>query len=314
MMRLRAYCSLAAAGVAWGTAFVLGKIAFRELSVEHLLFYRFIFAVIGLAPILWRPRGRAAIAACLADPWTFLVAAITGVPLMYIIQYTGLHRTTVSHASLMMGVVPVFFAVAGTVFHHERLRWPTWTAVLASTAGAGLIVLGAGRSTDPHGPSLVGDLLVIASTVAGVTWALLSKRLMTSRGGQSPAGITAAVITAGTIPLLGWVWLHSGPPPVHLSTGTWAAVIAQGLLCTSAATVFWNWGMSHLSPSVAGVFINLDPLTGTLLGVLLFHEILTASTLAGGALIIGATLFVSLYRPSAAGLRSAAPAPQFAPD
>jgi len=217
-----------------------------------------------------------------------------------------LHRTTVSHASLMMGVVPVLFAMAGTVFHHERLRPTIWMAVLASTLGAALIVFGAGRSTDPHGPSLVGDLLVIASTVAGVAWALLSKRLMSSRGGQSPAGITAAVIIAGTVPLLAWVLIHSGPPPIHLSAGTWAAVIAQGLLCTSAATVFWNWGLSHVSPSLAGVFINLDPLTGTVLGVLIFSDVLSPPTLAGGALIIGATLFVSLYQPGATTTQASA--------
>lgn len=314
MSRAPAYAALAAAGMAWGTAFFLGKLAFAQLSVEHLLFYRFIFGVAGLMPILLRPAGRAAVAACLADLPTFIGAALTGVPLLYLIQYYGLHLTTVSHASLMMGVVPVLFAVAGTVFHRERLTRGVWIAVTASTLGAALIVVGAGRSTDPHGPSLAGDLLVVLSTVAGVAWALLSKRLMASRGGQSPAGVSAAVVAAGSIPLLGWVWLHSGPPPVHLSMTTWAAVIAQGLLCTAAATVWWNWGLSHVSPSVAGVFVNLDPLTGTTLGVLIFHEVLSMPAIAGGLLIIGATLFVSLYRPASARGRRGAGGPVLAPE
>lgn len=314
MNRFSAYCALAGAGVAWGTAFFLGKIAFVQLSVEHLIVYRFVFAVIGLAPILLGPAGRKATRACLADLPTFVAAAITGVPLLYLIQYEGLHLTTVSHASLMMGVVPVLFALAGTLFHGERLDRGVWIAVTASTMGAALIVIGAGRSTSAHGPSLLGDLLVILSTVDGVAWALLCKRLMASRGGQSPAGVTAAVVTAGTIPLVAGVWLHSGVPPIHLSAVTWVAVLAQGLLCTAAATVWWNWGFSRVSPSLGGVFINLDPLTGTTLGVVVFHEVLSVPAIAGGLLIIGATLFVSLYQPAVAFRRRGAAASEFVPD
>jgi len=56
---------------------------------------------------------------------------------------------------------------------------------------------------------------------------------------------------------------------VHFSFHTWLAVIAQGILAMAAAFLFWNWGLARISETRAGVFLNLGPLVGTLLGVLI---------------------------------------------
>ena len=40
----------------WGTGFFFGKIAMREMSSAHMVLYRFLFACLGLSPILLRGR------------------------------------------------------------------------------------------------------------------------------------------------------------------------------------------------------------------------------------------------------------------
>jgi hypothetical protein len=54
-----------------------------------------------------------------------------------------------------------------------------------------------------------------------------------------------------------------------------------------------HWGVARVPASRAGVFLNLEPLVGALLGVLVLGEAWGAGTVVGGALIIGAAVVVS---------------------
>src|SRR5579859_3103740 len=96
--RARAFGALAAAGCLWGTGFLFGKWALSELSVGQLVFYRFLFASIGFAPVTWRALRRAETRIARQDWPILFVAALLGVPVQFLIQFAGLARTTVSHA------------------------------------------------------------------------------------------------------------------------------------------------------------------------------------------------------------------------
>ena len=58
------------------------------------------------------------------------------------IQFYALSITTVSHAALMVGTMPVILAVGAAVFAHERMDGVGWMALAGSTCGAALIALG----------------------------------------------------------------------------------------------------------------------------------------------------------------------------
>src|ERR1700734_4088737 len=101
----------------WGCGFYFGKIALNEMNVGAMVFYRFAFALLGLLPLLLthRPRFNA------ADWRTLLFASFLGVPLQFRRQFKGLPLTTVAHASLIVGTMPVLLAVGAVLYAHERL-------------------------------------------------------------------------------------------------------------------------------------------------------------------------------------------------
>ncbi len=294
-----AACALASAF--WGCGFFFGKIALAEMSVGAMVFYRFAFAVLGLAPLLMTHKP-----GLNRREWSLLaLASLLGVPLQFLLQFYGLSLTTVSHASLMVGTMPVFLAVGATLFAHERLHGLGWAALAASTTGAALIALGGTHQRTANGPSLAGDLLVVVSLAIALFWILINKRLIATH--------SSVVVTAyGT--LLGWLMLFAcvpplwGLPPVHgISPRTWAALAASGLLCTAATTLLWNWGMTRVPASQAGVLLNMEPLVGSLLGVLLLHERLGSLAYLGGGLILLAA--VTLTASSSAPTATVAPMP-----
>ena len=199
----------------------------------------------------------------------------------------------------MVGSMPVLLAAAAAIFAGERLDSIGWTALVASTIGAALIVLGAHRGPAAHGqPTLIGDLMVVASVCTALSWILLSKKLMLT---HSPPVVTAYTIMAGTVMLAMWIlgpwvikpWIpnHSAPPPfLHVSATAWAALAMSGLACTATTTLLWNWGIHHVPASRAGVFLNIEPALGSFLGVRLLGEHLGPHAWLGGALILGAAI------------------------
>jgi drug/metabolite transporter (DMT)-like permease len=283
------YFACALAGCCWGTGFFFGKIAFTQLGVGHYVLYRFVFACLGLLPIVEKPRFS-------AREWKLLlIGAFLGVPLQFIVQFEGLRLTTVSHAALMVGTMPVILAVGATIFSHERLDLKGWIALLGSTTGIALIVLSASHGsgfTAVRGGNIKGDLLVVASLIIALGWVLINQRLMTL--GRSPLAVSAWTLLTGAAMLFPWVLFRDGLPPVRgLSWHVWFAVAASGLFCTSAATLLWNWGIHRVPASRAGVFLNIEPALGSILGVVVLGERLGPGAYAGGALIIAAVIVLT---------------------
>src|ERR1039457_1021207 len=120
------YGACALAGCLWGTGFYFGRLALNEMSVEHMVLYRFLFACLGMLPVALLNRVRLT----WPEVRLLLISAAFGVPIQFLIQFHGLARTTVSHASLMVGSMPVLLAAAAALFAHERLGWVGWTALV----------------------------------------------------------------------------------------------------------------------------------------------------------------------------------------
>jgi drug/metabolite transporter (DMT)-like permease len=285
------YGACALAGCLWGTGFYWGRLALNEMNVEHMVLYRFLFASVGMLPVVVVNRNRFRLTG--GELRLLLLSAALGVPIQFLLQFHGLVLTTVSHASLL--------AAAAAWFTGERLDRIGWLALFGSTIGAALIVLGGDRGPTARGePSLAGDLLVFASLITALAWILLSKKLMET---HSPPVVSAWTVLSGMLmlaaliagPLLLNPFLSSGhkvtPMPfAHISPTAWAALAISGLLCTATTTLLWNWGLHHVPASRAGVFLNIEPMLGSWLGVQLLGEHLGPYAWAGGALILTAAI------------------------
>jgi len=283
------YGACALAGCLWGTGFYFGKLALRDMGVGHMVLYRFLFACLGMLPILLTSSRRDR-----QPRWTrrecgtLLLAAALGIPIQFLLQFEGLARTTVSHASLMVGTMPVLLALGATIFAGEKLDTVGWLALVASTAGAALIVLGGRTRPSATGPALTGDLLVVLSLTIALGWILMNKSLMQV---HSPLTVTAYGILSGTTMLLIWVLAVDGLPPIAtVSRTAWLALAASGILCTAATTLLWNWGIHHVPASRAGVFLNIEPALGSWLGVQLLGDKLGPFAWIGGGLILAAAV------------------------
>ena len=296
--RTPGFLACALASSLWGCGFFFGKIAMEEMSSAHMVLYRFLFAMVVLVPLLATHRPGFD-----RKEWGLLVlASFLGVPLQFLMQFHGLSLTTVSHAALMVGTMPVILALGAVLFARERMDAVGWCALAASTAGAALIALAGNRGpSTAGGPSLQGDLLVVFSLVICLFWVLLNRHLVQR---HSHIVVTVYGLGLGTLMLIVLVPVRYGMPPVAgVSTRAWMALAGSGVLCTATTTLLWNWGMTQVPASQAGVLLNMEPLIGSLLGVLVLRERLGPSAWLGGGLILLAAVTLTT-RPQ--GNRAAA--------
>ena len=290
--------AIVAACALWGSSFLFGKIALRELAVSHLVLARFVLASAVLVPAALARGGLPR----RADLPLYAVAGTLGVPVTFLLQFEGLARTTVASASLIVGTGAPLLAIAAAAFQRDRLDRGGWAAVGLSTLGVAVLmgVPGAGRSP-------LGDLLVFLSMVATTGYVLLSVRLLTRQGALVATAWSLAAGTAVLAPVA-WVW-DGAPAAGGLSPAAWGSVLALGLVCTATTYGLWNWGLARVPASRAGVYLNLEPVVGVALGVALLGEPLSGATAAGGLLVLAAAVRVSLPARAAAAPAPAAPLP-----
>ncbi len=255
------------------------------MTVAENVFFRFLFACLVLFPLLIAKRKPFAG----GDLWWLVAAAVIGVPVQFLMQFKGLQLTTVSHASLIVGTLPVLLALSSTLFLHERLELSEWAVLLLSPVGVLAIAFSAGRSSQAAGPTVLGDVLVFLSMCAAAISILITKHLMAN---YDSLQITLWMLNIGAV--LVFVGIEClDPVRFHFTPGVWGAAAAQGLLATAGAYLAWNWGLERIPASRAGVFLNLEPLIGSLLGVTLLRERLGAMAILGGFLILGPALYFS---------------------
>lgn len=277
-VRLGPLLAVTAACGIWGASFLMSKVALRELSAPHVVFWRFAVATPILAGMALRPGARA-----LRRAWPLVVlAGALGVPLLFLLQLEGVAHTTATRAALVIGTIPPLTALAAALTLGERLTRRALVALGLSTVGLGVLVGWPGGAG-----TLLGDGLVLASAVVSVATILATRRLVER---HDPVATAGTVLLVGVVLLVPAVLALAGPPPVPARPATWAALVGLGVGCTALANALWNVGLRGLGAARAALFVNLEPAFGVALGVGLLGEPLGAGVLVGGACILAAAV------------------------
>jgi drug/metabolite transporter (DMT)-like permease len=274
------FLALTVAGVCWALGFPLGKVALGEMAAPHLILLR--FAVAAAVCLPFALRGAAA-RRLFASPTVLLAGMLYG--LAFVVQFEGLARTTVALSALLVGLMPALIAALAFLMREPVSRM-SWAGVAAATLGAVFIAGKPGASGTP-----LGVALCLAALLLFLAWLVVVRRAPKD---AEPLAVTAVSIVVAVFAVAPVAFVLHGPPNLSLSPATWAGIVGQGVLATVVATAAWQWGSVRVSSASAGVFINIEPLLGAILGVALFGDPLTAALAGGGLLIVGGSLAVVL--------------------
>ena len=269
--RRNAVAALVAAGLLWGTTVPLSKLALQWLAPGWLTVVRFGLAAAIMLPVARRRRQR------ILDA-RLLVSGAIGYGGSVIVQNAGISRTSVTHAALLIGAVPVLVAVIAALWHHTVARPVAWAGFALSLAGVGLVTAGAGG-----GATLAGDGLVLVSLLISATFTVAQARLLP---GRDPVAVTAVQFLGAALGALAVTLLTEGAPARPAGPGPVLATCALVAGGTLVPFTLFAYGQSRVPAEVAGAFLNLEPLVGAIAGVVFFANPVGPRQLAGGLGIV----------------------------
>src|ERR1700760_2036305 len=295
--RRPAVVALAGAGTLWGTTVPLSKLALAWLPPGWLTVARFGLAAAVLLVITQRKavrtRGVAERPLRPAGTALVLVSGAAGYGGSVILQNAGVELTSVTHAALLIGAVPVLVAVIAAIWQRAVAPPVAWLGFVVSLGGVALVTGGHGG-----GASAAGDGLVLLSLLVSSTFTVAQNRILQ---GRDPIAVTAVQFLGAALAALVYAVVAEGLPPVPAATGPVLATLALAICGTLLPFTLFAFGQARISAEAAGAFLNLEPLVGAVAGVVAFGDPLGLLQVAGGATIV---IGIALSSIPLLGLRS----------
>jgi drug/metabolite transporter (DMT)-like permease len=217
-----------------------------------------------------------------AERWWLGAAIMAGGVVAPVLMMYGLKRTAGSSASLLLNLEGVFTSLIAWFVFHENFDRRIAFGVLAITAGAALLSLGASADwSNAIGPAAIA--------AACLLWALdnnLTRKVALSDVTQIAMlkGLAAGTVNVSIAAAVGASWPH------------FSAIVgagAVGLAGYGVSLVLFVIALRVLGTARTGAYFSVAPFAGALIAVLFFNEPLTIRLMCAGALM-GAGLWLHL--------------------
>ena len=283
----------------WGSMLPVLDVLLRQYDPFTLNVARYVLAIpLSLAMVRMAERGPLLPRGVSIPRVMLLGGGIAGFVTFF--NFGIIYSETVT-AIAIMAAGPVVATLVARFGFGEALAPGIIPALAASVAGGMLAMLdlSEGGLTIGFGG---GEPLLVAATGCWAWYSMAAQRWM--------QGLSQLRITGLTVPAAGiWVFatylvlMAAGqtqlPPPVpglrEISLVAWSALGGASL-----AVFLWNYGVRHIGLQVSAMFMNLTPIVGVLVAVW-FGATPRIEQLLGGALIVGAVIWVQMQRGRAGG-------------
>lgn len=283
--------ALALAMTIVGTNVGIGKTMVAVMPVAAFALWRFIIAVIALAP-RYRPSAMRRVT---RTQWLHLfVQTFFGTFLFTLLMLSGVRMTTATAAGVITATLPACVALLSWAVLREHPSRRALVSIALAIAGVALLNVSRGDShgAADAGNAWLGNVLVLGAVVCEGIYVIVSKRLA--------AELPAIDICAYTHLLGGAMMLPFGLVGLMavdyaaLTPGHWTLIVWYGLAASVFSFFLWMRGIRHVSAQLAGVFTAMVPVAATAYGVVFLGERLTIAQSAALALTITGIILAAL--------------------
>lgn len=276
----RVYAALGFQVLISSGTYLAAKRAMTELSPFTVVLWRFLVCGAAFVVLLALMPGRRVPP---RGAWKRVaLLGLMGGPVNQTLFFSGLSRSTASHAALFYALTPLGVYVASLMLGRERASSRTTAGIL--TALMGVVVLLLGRGLASARGTLEGDLLILAAVMAWVVYTTEGRSLATEHG---PLRATAWAMTVATLLQLPLIPFVLEPGQVWAaSAAAKGSIVYLGLMTSVVAYLLWSYALSKVPASRVAIFSNLQPAVTALVAWLFLDEALHWELALGGALVL----------------------------
>lgn len=279
----QAYLLLSLTALFWGGNAIAGRLAVGEISPMALTAMRWVIVVIVMAPL----TGGQLVAEwpVLKEKWlSTVLMGVFGFTAFNGLFYVAAHHTSAVNLTIFQGSIPVLVLIGMVLLFGVRVVPLQVLGMIVTLLGVVLVSVKGSWEVLRSLALNIGDVWTLIACVfyAGYTLALRRRPAVSGL-----VFFTALAIVAflSSIPLLAF----------EIATGTvqwptpkgWLVLLYVGLLPSLVAQIFFIRGVELIGPARAGLFVNLVPVFGALLAVVLLGEPFAFYHALGLGLVLG---------------------------
>ena len=272
----------------WGAYMPVGKVVTAHIDIYWITAIRYAFSGLFLAMIVLWMEGAPALVPPRRDVMTLLLLGGLGSAGFGLFSYLGVKLTRPEHAAAIQVLTPINVAIFRAI---QSRSFPPRGVVLAAIAvvsGAILVVTRGNLSALMSGGSMVGNLLVLISSLCWTYYTIKSQTMV----GYSALRLTALTCLMG-LPVgfaLALVMTGAGvahPPALADFATIWPQIIYLFVLVSAVSIITWNVAVRALGAQTATLVSSFTPVI-PFAWAAWSGQTFTPAEIAGAVIIIGA--------------------------
>ncbi len=264
----------------WAFNYIFGKMALREIDGFTLASFRLVLAGFLIVPIFFAVSRGVRFA---RRDWPLLLAlSIFGVVINQGCFTLGLSFTSVGHASIVVGTVPVMVLLLACWRGQESLSPARLSGMAISFCGVLILALENGPHLEKT--SWIGDLITLCGVMGFAVFTTWGKGITTRYNPVAINTFNQFVAAVILLPLA----IHQGLR-LHwraISWHAWFGVFYMAVMSSIVGYLLFYWALRYMPSSRLAAFSYLQPVMAITLGALLLGEKITPHLIFGGALVL----------------------------
>lgn len=289
-MNKKALIMIIFAGVLWGSSCIYVKVWEKmHLSPMEMTALRIIAAFLCFF-IFTLLFSRGALKTRISDVLLYVGSGVT-LFTTAAFYYKAMQLTSVSTAVVLMYIAPVLVLGWSVAFLGERLTVKKVMAVVFVLIGSALVSGIAGGACF----NVKGLLMGVLSGVSYGTYSIFTK-IQARKGCNSITSTVYSFLFAALAVLCVCSFSNIGQVLIQYPSKTVSLAIVHGVMTFVLPYFLYALSLKEIPAGVASSLAIVEPLSGTLFGVVLLRERLSLISLCGIVLILGAVIALSQSR------------------
>lgn len=275
----------------WGGNAVAGRFAVGHVSPMLLTQFRWTIALVILLPIAWPHLRRDWPTMKARAPYLFMMGAI-GYAWFNGLLYTATLYTTAINVTVMQAAMPLFIFLLN--FLCFRIGTRPLQALGYSLTLVGVLVMASRGSWDVLREIDLnrGDLIMLVGALFYSAYSVGLKSKPELHWLSFLTGLVGCAALAA-IPMTAYEW-HTGAMIWPFDVQGWAVVAFAAVFPSIVAQASFIKGVEELGGNLAGIYINLLPIWGAILGVGLLGELFAWYHGLAILLVVGGVLLAQM--------------------
>lgn len=222
------------------------------------------------------------------DIWCFVGTGVVSIVFFSYCYFKNVTVSSVAVSSILMYTSPIWVTLFARVVFREKISKHKLVALIMAFAGC---VLVSGITGGVGGVSIEGLLLGLGSGIGYGLYSIFGRIALEK--GYHPMTVSAYTFLFACVGVLPFITPAEIWEKMNVAPEVWIWVLCMVLFSTCMSFTLYTIGLKYMEAGRAAVIATLEPIVTTLVGVLLYKEVLSGIMILGIVMVLGASVLIS---------------------